>query len=313
MKHFRIYTHTGGVVRFNYDMQELLNTVNKETQFVGRNIADAQGSIDLNKMAGPDDIDFVVRSIKGASDILDAFIPKHAKTEEFRVIVFSDEEATITFNNSGKTSRTVLEQAYEHTRNFLVNTMLRFWFEKVGMAPQGQSYSSQADVSIRALQRVLIHSFIIGTPYGSRYPKINPNEISRPLKGKFLGSYKTEDVLDEVHGTYEAGDICYLETEHDYMVHDGTEWGAINTLVDALTAGSKLDAKEGIDFPEAEAGDVFSIIKSGTIGDYNDRVYAGEVLVCISDNEKTPADPVTYEDSLKHFIVMGPVKTDVDH
>jgi hypothetical protein len=313
MKHFRIYTHTGGVVRFTYDMQELLNTVNQETQFVGRNIADSQGNIDLNKMAGPDDIDFVVRSIKGASDVLDAFIPKHAKTEELRVIVFSDKEVTITFNNSGKTSRTVLEQAHEHTRNFLVNTMLKMWFEKVGMANQGGTYSNLADVSIRALQRVLIHSFIIGTPYGSRYPKVNPSEVARPLKGKFLGSYKTEDVRDEVHGDYEAGDICYIETEYDYMVYDGAAWGKLETLVDALTAGDKLNAKDHIDFPEANAGDVFFVTKTGTIGDYKDKVYAGEVLVCVEDNEKGPADPVTYKDSLMNFLVLGPVKADVDH
>ena len=313
MKHFRIFTNTGGVVRFTYNMQELLNTVNQETQFVGRNIPDAQGNIDLNKMAGPDDIDFVVRSIKGAADTLDSFIPKHAKTEEFRVIVFSDEEVTITFNNSGKTSRTVLEQVHEYTRNFLVNIMLRMWYEKVNMPNQAGTYASQADLAVRTLQRVLLHSFIIGVPYGSRYPKVNPNEVARPLKGKFLGSYKTQDVRDDVHGTvYEAGDICYIESEKDYMVYD-SEWIKLNTIVDGLTAGEKINAKDHEDFPSAEAGDVYFITKGGTLGEYNDRVYAGEALVCIKNNQEAPASPVTYKDSLVNFIVIGPVKADTEH
>ena len=308
MNHIRLFTHTGGVVRFSYDMNELLDAVNQETQFVGRNLADQQGNVDLNKMAGPDDIEFVVRSIKAASNTLDAFIPKHAKTEELRVVVFSNEEATLTFSSSGFTSRTVLEQAYEHARQFMLNFMLRMWYEKVRMGDQAGAYAAHADLAVRTLQRVLIHSFIVQQPYGSRYPRVKPGEVSRPLKGKFLGSYRSEEARDNVHESeYEAGDICYVETEYDYMVYDGSEWKKIKTVVDDLTAGEELNALNHADYPEASAGDVFYFTKGGTIGNFKDRVYAGEALVCIKDNQQSPAG---YKDTLENFIVIGPVRSD---
>ncbi len=305
MKHIRLYTHTGGVVRFSYDMEELLSAVNSETQFTGRNIRDNVGNIDLDKMSGPDDIEFVVRSIKSAADTFDSFIPKHIKPAEFRIIVFSDQEITLTLADSGKTSRSVLEQAYEQFRNFMVNLMLQMWYQKCGLPQTAEPFGQYASGAMQNIQRVLIHSFIIGRPFGSRYPKVSLSEIARPLKGKFLGAYTTEAALADVHDdAVEKADISYIETEKDYMVYDGSEW---KTLTSELEAATNLNCRDHIDFPEADQGDIFLVTKGGTIGDYEDTVYAGEVLVCISDNDNV-TDPGSYHNSLKNFIVIGPVK-----
>ncbi len=311
MNYIRIYTHTGGVVRFGYDMQELLDTVNHETQFAGRNILDGEGNIDLNKMSGPDDIDFVVRSIKASADVYDSLIPKHAKTEEFPIIVFSDNEITITLNDSGKTTRTVLSQAYEHTRTFMVNTMLRMWYEKVGLPNHAATYANNALISGRTMQRVLIHSFIIGRPYGSRYPKVNADEIARPLKGKFLGSYKTLQVLSDIYGaSVEKADLCYIEAEKDYMLYSGSEWVTVTSATaSAIAATDTINAREAeTSFPAASQGDVYFITKGGTIGEYDDRIYAGEILIATADN--TGEDE---QDNLRNFIVLGPVRADTEN
>jgi hypothetical protein len=310
MKHIRIYTHTGGVVRFGYPMDELLEAVNAETQFTGRNIQDGAGNLDLNKMAGPDDIEFVVRSIKGAADTLDSFIPKHVKPSEFKLIVFSDKEVTITLADNGKTTKAILEQAYEQIRNFMVNIMLQMWYAKCGLPALAEPFGGYARNAMTNIQRVLAHSFITHRPYGSRYPKVSLTEVARPLKGKFLGSYKSEDTLKDVHmNSVEAADIAFIEKEKDYVVYDGTNWEPLSTLV---TSATKLNATNGIAFPEADKGDVFFVTKTGLVGDYDDMIYAGEVLVCISDNKKT-GTPATYHDSLKNFIVIGPIRADFEN
>ncbi len=302
MKHIRLYTHTGGVVRFSYDMEDLLEAVNSETQFTGRNIRDAAGSIDLDKMAGPDDIGFVVRSIKSAADTFESFIPKHIKPAEFKIIMFSDQEITITLSDSGRTSRSILEQAYEQFRNYMVNLMIQMWYAKCGLPQTAEPFAMYANSAIQNIQRVLIHSFIIGRPLGSRYPKISLSEISRPLKGKFLGAYTTESIMTEVHGgSEETADIVYIEQEKDYMIYTGAAW---EKLDDLLGAATPLNCRDHVEFPnDASQGDLYIVTKGGTIGDYGDVVYAGEAILCISDNS---AD--NFHDSLRNFIVIGPVK-----
>ncbi len=302
MKHIRLYTHTGGVVRFSYNMEDLLEAVNSETQFTGRNIRDNTGNIDLDKMAGPDDIEFVVRSIKSAADTFESFIPKHIKPAEFKIIMFSDKEITITLSDNGKTSRSILEQAYEQFRNYMVNLMIQMWYQKCGLPQTAEPFSMYAASAIQNIQRVLIHSFIIGRPFGSRYPKISLTDIARPLKGKFLGAYTTVEIMENIHGgSEESADIVYIEQEKDYMIYNGASWAKLSDMVESATP---LNCRDHIPFPDtATAGDLFVVTKGGTIGDYDDVVYAGEVILCISNNT---ADD--FHDSLKNFIVIGPVK-----
>ena len=303
MKHIRLYTHTGGVVRFAYNMQDLLDAVNSETQFTGRNIRDSAGNIDLDKMSGPDDVEFVVRSIKSAADTFDSFIPKHIKPSEFQIIFFSDKEITITLADNGKTSRTMLEQAYEQFRNFMVNLMIQMWYQKAGLPQTAEPFGQYASAAVQMIQRVLLHSFIIGRPYGSRYPKVSLDEIARPLKGRFLGSYTTLEALADVHGdAVETADLAYVEMEGGYVVYGGLAWGK---LLEEVGGATKLNCRDHIPFPEAGKGDLFIITKGGPIGDYDDKVYAGEVLLCIEENNKVND---TYHDSLKNFIVVGPIK-----
>ncbi len=301
VSHTRLYSVKGGVVRFKYNTEHLLEAINAETQFTGRNIKLTDGQVDMDKMSGPDDIEFVIRHLKSAADTFDNFIPKHVKPSDISMVVYSAQEITISLAESGRTNKSMIHQVYEQIRSYLLNLMMQMWYQKSGVQAASDAFMTLAMLARQNIQRVLLHSFTAGRVHGTRYPLISLADLSRPLQGKFLGSYPTIDDMETVHGgAEEEADIVYIESEGDYMIYDGADW---QTLEDEITGASSLNAVDGIDYPEADIGDMHNITKSGVIGEYKDRIYAGDALLCIRNNESD-----NFRNTLENFITIGSVR-----
>ncbi len=298
ISHTRLYSLKGGIIRFKFSVSALKEAVDAETQFVSRSMKSESGDVNKDLMSGPDDNEFVVRTLKGASETFDAFIPKHLKPSDISMVVYSDSEITITLAESGQTSKTSISQLYELMRSLLLNFILQLWFQKSGAGDVSQSFAGLVSLARQNIQRVLMHSFVVRRTYGSRYPIISTSDIAMPLQGKFLGTYRTDESMNAIHGTdLEEADIAYVEEHEDYRIYDGAAWAALKDLVGTATS---IDAKEHADYPSCDAGDLYFITRSGTLGEYKDRVYAGDALLCIRNNESN-----NYANNLSNFIALG--------
>ena len=306
ISHTRLYSLKGGIIRFKFSTANLKEAVDAETQFVARNMRDGAGEPDKDKMSGPDDMEFVLRTLKSASETFDAFIPKHLKPQDISMVIYSDQEITITLAESGHTSKTAVGQVYELMRSFLLNFILQMWYQKCSVPQSSESFAGLSALARQSMQRVLMHSFKVRRTYGSRYPVITFTDIALPLQGKFLGSYRTAAAMDAVHPSdLEVADMVYREDEADYMIYNGATWDKLSTLIAAATA---IDAKDGEDYPDdAELGDLYKITRSGTMGEHNDRVYAGDLLLCIRDNRESEGN---YKNNLENFITIGSINQD---
>ncbi len=302
ISHTRLYSLKGGIVRYKYGISNLKEALDAETQFVARNLKNQDGQPDTDKASGPDDMEFLLRALKSASETFDGFIPKYIKPSDVQMIVYSDQEITITLAESGHTSKTIIGQVYELMRSFLLNFILQLWYQKSGVEGASQTSAGLAMHARQSILRVLMHSFIVRRMVGSRYPVISLSDIRLPLQGKFLGSHRTTTARDAVYVSPEAADIAYVESEADYTIYNGATW---EKLADAIDSAATLDAEDQDDYPSdsyAVAGKIYSIIRSGRIGEYEDLFYAGDALLCIRDN--TDDD---YKNTLENFIAIGSI------
>ena len=303
ISHARLYSLKGGIARFKYSMAHLKEAVDAETQFVARSIPDKEGEPDKNKASGPDDMEFVLRTVKSASETFDVFIPKHIKPTDISIIVYSDKELTVTLSESGQTSKTAIGQIYELMRSYILNFVLHQWFIKSGIPNVAGNYIAIATTARQSIQKVLMHSFILRRLYGSRYPVVTYADTMLPLQGKFLGSYRTISDCDAVHKSdIKVADVVYIEEQMDYMIYSGSEW---EKLADRLSSATALDANEINDYPNtANIGNMHVITKTGTLGKYRDRVVAGDALLCIRDNRESQGK---YKNTLENFMVIGSI------
>ena len=295
--YIKLYSAKGGIIRFSYSVEKLIELVDTETQFVGRNLKSESGHIDTDKISGPDDKEFVRRAIKNTSDTLDILLPKHIKPYDLPMIESSEDVITVTLVESGKATRAVADQVYEFLKSYLVNSIIYLWYLKVGMA--APSFEGLRIQAAHSLQKTLLQSFTVGRTHGSRYPCISLYDIRRTLQGKFLGSYKSYADLTDVHQPDLAvADIAYVED--DYVIYNGSTF---DNLADKIETATKISAIDGADYPEASLGDLYLITRSGVIGEYKDRCYAGDALLCIRDNAGN-----NHKNTLENFIAI--TKTD---
>jgi uncharacterized protein (TIGR02145 family) len=279
----RLYTKGGGLLRLTYTVEDIAGAVRRDTQFIGRTLRDEQGGLLLERMAGPDDHDFIYAGIKDSVTQYEAMIPKHLKGDD--VLMLSQQQLTIVLKDKGMADRGILEQVHRHTLVFIAHMVVKTWFERIGMQDGANSHAMQATSAMGMVQRIITQTLLRGREHGSRHPKIDPQLYAQPLGGKFLGGYSSLEHLAEVHQTsMTKADIAYIEALSAYVVYDGGQWRTVGYLTEqAISLGRVIDASvPDAAFPSTGKGKMFYITKGGNLAGV--KVSAGDVLLAIADN-----------------------------
>ncbi len=282
----RLYTQGGGLLRLTYAVDDIAAAVRRDTQFIGRTLKDEGGNILLDRVAGPDDRDFIYASIRDSAMLYEASVPAHLKGDS--VLSASTGQVTITVKDRGLADKSILEQVHRHTLMFIAHMVVKTWFDRVGVSAGAESHAAQAAAAMAAVLRLMSQTLLQSRQHGTRHPKIDPQTYTQPLGGKFLGGYKTIDHLTEVHQTsMTRADVAYIETLSTYVVYDGSQWRTVEYLTEqAISLGRVIDASvPDAAFPSTGKGKVFYIAKGGSLSGV--KVSAGDVLLAIADNKKT--------------------------
>jgi hypothetical protein len=321
MAYTRIYTmNGGGMNRHVYSLQDLYNGVGLQTQFAARNIMLPEGAIDLNKATGPDDVHFVKSAILEVAKDISHIVPIQLTVYGYNFSNPTSANLVIMLRDFGMLKPAFMQQMDKHLEDAIVYGTVAKWFMNAQLRDLTAQYTAFLDAAVQRIHRLLTTIYLFRKPYDSVFARIPLKKENFPkyLNGVFLGDYETRTQISSVHkDSIEIPDIAWCEQDGDYIIvqpaNPYPEWVTLKTLVGLIPSENWIDLRGTLGMPEATKGEAFLVTQSGTIGDYFDELWAGDVLICTSDNlpAQEPQEEGTYANNTKNFVVI--TSNDIDN